>query len=896
MIYTTAYWWQQKSSCTVSVMNVWPLDNWGAIPASVDLSEFDAVVVFPRLGYDPVALQFLDRRLATPFREYRGAKVLMRQDENLMTSFIEQFLIDNEFDALLSCVPPDQVPLAYPRLAEYGVEVHSMLTGYVSPDMRSFARSPYADRVFDVSYRAYRGGLQNGRLVFEKYQIGVDALTHFAGSGLTLDISMDPADRLTGAAWRERLDRSRSVLGTESGSNLFDHDGAVYRWAEEFHYEHRDASLSEAELYEIVRRRLSGVDGNVRYAQVSPRHFEAAAFGAMQIMYPGEYSGIFRAGRHYLELQRDFSNVDEIVAAIRDTDTFRRITDCAFEEIVMDPAYSIESAVSRLEQIVLAVSEAKSSRARVGADDSTSRRAGYDVVRGRIVQLVAAARTVRPLPYYFDESLAAAGGAAIRVALTTDEVPTPRRGGQYPWVELSLHDWVPNSSTLDAPGGVIADCVGRLTTAIGSSRDGIERELGGYDDPHGSIGEFRADCELALNAVWATGTWIADGFPAAAVMASDPMSLLASARLALELGVDLYIDFEGFVRVLDSKHGWQARFWQELTDELTTGCARCIVICTPDRSTDAVNRLGIEPRIVTAGADECSDVWTFVSRGPESCDSPGSSDTAVAARAQFVEMLHPKLRHPGPSLDDVVQEVLPFSERWFGVASTRYRSAVVNAANGFGARGDHDCAYDVLFYALDRWASIGAEQPGSSTLAAMLHDRRAAVPGLLLAVQPDMPLARARSTVDRFDADIPLTAANRAAAWRLLHRLLVLGDRSRCQSLFAVLTASSPARSTVELAADVTGLKRVLGHHWALGDYDAALPAAQALADMDALGANDGAELDDNTMARVRVVLESVGSDLVAEHPPRPQPWRRRRRRLAVTVRRVADRFDRVRR
>jgi hypothetical protein len=891
MIYTMAYWWQQTSSCTVSVVNVWPMNNFGAIPDSIELQDFDVVVVFPRLGYDPVALQFLDRRLPTSFREYRGVKVLMRQDENLMTGFTEQFLLDNEFDILFSCVPPDQVPFAYPRLGSHGVAVHSVLTGYVSPDMRSFQRSSYFERVVDVSYRTQRGGLQNGQLVFEKYQIGVDALKHLAGSGLTLDISLDPADRLTGATWRGRLDQTRSVLGTESGSNLFDVDGAVYRWAEEFRYEHRDSSLSEAELYELARPRLSLVEGNVRYAQVSPRHFEAAAFGAMQILYPGQYSGIFLSSRHHLEIDRDFSNVDEIIEAIKDPETYRRITDCAFEEIVMDPAYSIEQAVARLEAIVLEAHETKSPPRGAEVDGVIHERAEYDVVRGSLVQLAAAAQTLRPVPYYFDDDLAAVGGAALRVVLTSDGSPSPRRGGRYPWVELSLRHWVAHANVLGPPPGIIAESIRRLTTAIVSTRDDIERDLGGYDDSHGSISQFQEDCELALRAVRASAAWIVGGFPAAASMASDPVSLPAAARLAIELDIDLYIDFEGFTRVLDSMHGWQARFWDDLTSDLTSGLARCIVVSTPGHATAAEGRFGIKPHVVGVGADRRPQLWRFAEGRPDPVQSVRSTDVSAAARVQFVEFLHPKMRHLAPTLDQLQQEVLPLVERTFGLASDRYRSVVVNAMNEFRARSDEDGAYGVLFHALGRWCAAEAEQPEASTFATVLRERRGSILNVLMAVQPEMPLAQARATFDRFTNDIPLTATNRMAAWRLLHRLLSLNDTMRWLTMFDVLTAPAPVRSAAELAADVYGLQGVLGYHWVSGDHEAALPAAEALAEIHRTSA--GAEPDANTMARVNAVRDATARNAevsdradtaAAPGSPVRSPFRRR---LANSLRKV---------
>ena len=56
---------------------------------------------------------------------------------------------------------------------------------------------------------------------------------------------------------------------------------------------------------------------------ISPRCFEAAALRTLMVMYEGEYAGILEAGRHYVELKRDHSNIDEVVSAIRSPDSPR---------------------------------------------------------------------------------------------------------------------------------------------------------------------------------------------------------------------------------------------------------------------------------------------------------------------------------------------------------------------------------------------------------------------------------------------------------------------------------------------------------------------------------------------------------------------------------------------
>jgi hypothetical protein len=47
---------------------------------------------------------------------------------------------------------------------------------------------------------------------------------------------------------------------------------------------------------------------------ISSRHFDAARTKTCQIMFRGRFNDIFRANEHYLALEPDFSNIDELLA------------------------------------------------------------------------------------------------------------------------------------------------------------------------------------------------------------------------------------------------------------------------------------------------------------------------------------------------------------------------------------------------------------------------------------------------------------------------------------------------------------------------------------------------------------------------------------------------------
>ena len=58
--------------------------------------------------------------------------------------------------------------------------------------------------------------------------------------------------------------------------------------------------------------------GIVGAKTIAPRHFEAIGCGTTLVMYEGEFSGILKAGEHYVPLKRDHSNIEWVTGAVLD--------------------------------------------------------------------------------------------------------------------------------------------------------------------------------------------------------------------------------------------------------------------------------------------------------------------------------------------------------------------------------------------------------------------------------------------------------------------------------------------------------------------------------------------------------------------------------------------------
>jgi hypothetical protein len=386
--------WQVFSRYRIEILNLWPADR--SIPASINLDDFDGCILHSTVSYNPDQLQHIDRRLQRGFAEYDGAKILVKQDEHRRADDICAFLKRAGFDLLITCLPESEQAKVYPREKAGEIRFLQALTGYISPSLADFAIIPDTGRDIDISYRGSLQPLSTGRLGLEKRKIGGDVTIACRGRGLHVDISSRWEDRIAGPAWFDFLGRSKAVLGVESGSNLFDFTGEVERWCERFTARHRDDDPHSEEFYRrAYNEYLKDFEENVIYAQISPRHFEAAATRTLQIMYEGEYSGIFKPHRHFVPLRRDLANFDDVLDIVRDDRQRRDITEATYEEIVRDPRYRYEHFVAQLDDAIDGIMADKNYRAAtitgtrsVNADPGWQRQ-----IRDRLVAVVFGERT-----------------------------------------------------------------------------------------------------------------------------------------------------------------------------------------------------------------------------------------------------------------------------------------------------------------------------------------------------------------------------------------------------------------------------------------------------------------------------------------------------------------------
>jgi hypothetical protein len=315
----------------------------GARPSRrLRLSNYDVVAVH----YTVFVLYetYLPGWVSEQLIDFDGLKVQFLQDEYRQVDAITARMRELGIGLLFSSIPSDAVPLVYgSRLP--GVDILPTLAGYVPAELQRRPPKPSAGRPLDVVYRGRSVPYWLGRLGQDKVLIGREFLARASSTDLRCDISWTESDRIYGENWYRFLSRARSTLGTESGASIVDFDGSLHERTDAYLAAHPDASFDD-----VDRDILAPYEGNAVIDAVSPRVFEAAALGTAMVNFTGRYSGVIEPWVHYVPLEKDFSNFDEVVGAIRDDALLNRIAEHAHADLVASGRYSLRGFVQAFDQ------------------------------------------------------------------------------------------------------------------------------------------------------------------------------------------------------------------------------------------------------------------------------------------------------------------------------------------------------------------------------------------------------------------------------------------------------------------------------------------------------------------------------------------------------------------
>jgi hypothetical protein len=352
----------------------------------LDLGEFDAVAIHYTISL--VSSRYLPPPLPERLTRFEGLKLQFIQDEYRAVDAVTAAIRSLGIDVLFTCVPEPAAGVIYnSRLP--GITRVFTLPGYVPDELvgRRVARA--AERPIDVGYRGRDVPVWLGRLGREKTEIARAFLEHVAGTGLRCDISSREDHRIYGEEWNRFLASCRTTLGTESGASIVDFDGRLEALGKDYIARRPDATPEE------IERDLTGpYEGAVVINTASPRLFEAAALRTAMILFRGTYGGVVEPERHYIPLEKDFSNIEDVVERLRDNAYLDELADRAYDDLVASGRYSLRAMVAEFDALVSEQARPVGRQSKVRYHHAARRRriptfAGPSRLRGAVGRLLA---------------------------------------------------------------------------------------------------------------------------------------------------------------------------------------------------------------------------------------------------------------------------------------------------------------------------------------------------------------------------------------------------------------------------------------------------------------------------------------------------------------------------
>ena len=275
-------------------------------------------------------------------KHIRTIKLALPQDEFIHTDILCDFINEFEVDYVFSIFPESEWPKIYHRVNFDRTRFFKVLAGSLDDHAVSKIEklSKGCFRSIDIGYRAWHAAPWLGRHGLSKVRVAEIFKVRAPQAGLTTDISTRPQDVLLGDKWYRFLSRCKYTIGVPGGSSILDRDGTLKKKTEEFVRHHPDASFEE-----IEGACFPSQDGSLDAAVITPRHLEACATRTCQVLMEGEYNGILKPRKHYIELRRDFSNIEDVLEIIRQDTLRTEITERAFRDVVASRRYTYQRFV-----------------------------------------------------------------------------------------------------------------------------------------------------------------------------------------------------------------------------------------------------------------------------------------------------------------------------------------------------------------------------------------------------------------------------------------------------------------------------------------------------------------------------------------------------------------------
>ena len=318
------------------------------LPDKLSSRDFDVIVLhYSLFGTHPFRLSdlFLDFLRS----QRRTQKVAFFQDEHQYCQERFDFINKFKIDVVYSLFTPENAERIYLENTTCSSVYHT-LPGYISESLIKKSDNYLIRnerRKIDVGYRSRTLAFFMGKGAQEKSEIGKIFIEKTKGTGLTCDISAREEDRLYGAKWHEFLANCKFSLGVEAGVSVVDLTGKIRLEVDQFMKENPFCDFSEVHKEVLIPH-----ENNIFYRTISPRIFEAAAFQVCLILFPGSYSGVLKPNVHFIKLEKDFSNIEEVLDQMKDHGLVRSMVLKTYDDLIASDHYHYRNFIRSFDSIM----------------------------------------------------------------------------------------------------------------------------------------------------------------------------------------------------------------------------------------------------------------------------------------------------------------------------------------------------------------------------------------------------------------------------------------------------------------------------------------------------------------------------------------------------------------
>jgi hypothetical protein len=259
-----------------------------------------------------------------------SVKIAFPQDEYDCHKILDEWLSSWNIDVIFSPLADNQhIGLIYTSYKDRGIIKHGF-TGYIDDFHINITNNsiPFELRPIDLGYRARKLPPYFGRIGEMKWRIAHElSVLLTKHTNFKTDISCEYSDVLLGEAWYDFLKNCKFVFGSLSGSSLLDPDGTIQEKVRGY------CSLHPNYKFEEVERLFFPNQDIYFFTAISPRNIEAAFTKTGQILVKGPYSGLLEPWEHYIPLEADLSNFEEVINAMKDEKFSKKMIERCYNRI-----------------------------------------------------------------------------------------------------------------------------------------------------------------------------------------------------------------------------------------------------------------------------------------------------------------------------------------------------------------------------------------------------------------------------------------------------------------------------------------------------------------------------------------------------------------------------------